>query len=140
MTGGRPYDHHSALVGIRRSVGRGVLSQELAHGLRQLLETSTSRAIQGGSLFSLAKLLEADEATREEAFAQYRRIVAEYADVEAGRGGALGVKATASLFEAEHLQVGMPVPDISAVDETNNPFNLSDYQGKVVLVDFWGFW
>ena len=52
------------------------------------------------------------------------------------------VKAAAesSLFELEHLQVGMKAPDFEAVDQGGEGFRLSDYGGKVVLVDFWGFW
>jgi hypothetical protein len=115
-------------------------SQLAIDGLHQLLDTTSSAKIQGASLFSLAKLLETKPATREKALSYYRRIVADYADVKGPRGATLGEKAAASLFEVEHLQVGMPVPDIAAVDETNAPFKLSDYKGKVVLVDFWGFW
>jgi outer membrane murein-binding lipoprotein Lpp len=48
--------------------------------------------------------------------------------------------AEASLFELEHLQVGMKAPDFEAVDQGGEGFRLSDYAGKVVLVDFWGFW
>jgi len=108
-------------------------------GLELLLETSSNRGVQGTSLFSLAKLLETDEATRGQAFEYYRRVVADYADVEGSRG-LLGKQAEGALFEAEHLQVGLAVPDIAAVDETGAAFRLSDYKGKVVLVDFWGFW
>ena len=44
------------------------------------------------------------------------------------------------LFEAEHLQVGMVAPDFEATDQDGTKFKLSDYRGKVVLLDFWGFW
>jgi len=45
-----------------------------------------------------------------------------------------------ALFEIEHLQVGCTAPDIQGVDVEGVPFKLSDYRGKVVLLDFWGFW
>ena len=44
------------------------------------------------------------------------------------------------LFEIEHLQIGMVAPDFEAQDETGASFKLSDYKGKVVVLDFWGFW
>jgi hypothetical protein len=44
------------------------------------------------------------------------------------------------LFEAEHLQVGMVAPDFEAVDADGKSFKLSDYRGKVVALDFWGYW
>jgi len=40
----------------------------------------------------------------------------------------------------EGLEVGMRAPDFDAKDVDGKPFKLSDYRGKVVLLDFWGFW
>ncbi|HEX5053031.1 MAG TPA: hypothetical protein VFZ65_14750 [Planctomycetota bacterium] len=45
-----------------------------------------------------------------------------------------------ALFEIEHLQIGCTAPDIVAKDVDGVDFKLSDYRGKVVLLDFWGFW
>lgn len=45
-----------------------------------------------------------------------------------------------ALFEIENLQVGCRAPEIAGVDTDGVPFKLSDYLGKVVLLDFWGFW
>jgi len=39
-----------------------------------------------------------------------------------------------------NLQIGMPVPDIAGEDIDGTAFKLSDYRGKVVVLDFWGFW
>jgi cytochrome oxidase Cu insertion factor (SCO1/SenC/PrrC family) len=36
--------------------------------------------------------------------------------------------------------VGALAPEIAATDLDGVPFKLSDYRGKVVLLDFWGFW
>ena len=38
------------------------------------------------------------------------------------------------------LVVGKPVPDFETVDPDGNAFKLSDYRGKVTVIDFWGFW
>ncbi len=43
-------------------------------------------------------------------------------------------------FEAEHLQLGMKAPDFAGEDESGKPVKLSDFKGKVVVIDFWGFW
>jgi len=43
-------------------------------------------------------------------------------------------------FEKEKLQIGMPAPDIAGEDIDGVRFKLSDYRGKVLVVDFWGFW
>ena len=44
------------------------------------------------------------------------------------------------LFDAEHLQPGCKAPDIEGQDTDGVAFKLSDYRGKVILLDFWGFW
>ena len=44
------------------------------------------------------------------------------------------------LFELENLQNGMPAPEIVGPDIDGVEFKLSDYRGKVVVLDFWGDW
>jgi peroxiredoxin len=34
----------------------------------------------------------------------------------------------------------MQAPDFESVDQDGVAFKLSDYRGKVIVVDFWGFW
>jgi peroxiredoxin len=36
--------------------------------------------------------------------------------------------------------VGMPAPEFAAMDITGKKFNLSDYRGKYVLLEFWASW
>jgi hypothetical protein len=43
-------------------------------------------------------------------------------------------------FELENLQIGQLAPDIEGVDLDGVAFKLSDYRGKVVMLDFWGDW
>jgi cytochrome oxidase Cu insertion factor (SCO1/SenC/PrrC family) len=38
------------------------------------------------------------------------------------------------------VAVGQPAPEISGEDIDGVPFKLSDYRGKVVMLDFWGNW
>jgi hypothetical protein len=45
-----------------------------------------------------------------------------------------------NLFQLENLYIGAIAPDIEAPDLEGVPFKLSDYRGKVVLLDFWGHW
>ena len=44
------------------------------------------------------------------------------------------------LFEAQNLEPGMAAPDIEGQDLDGVAFKLSDYRGKVVMLDFWGDW
>ena len=63
---------------------------------------------------------------------------------EVGALRALGKKAACwrdlAAIEKERLQVGMVAPDIEGKDLDGKPFKLSDYRGKVVVLDFWGDW
>ncbi len=38
------------------------------------------------------------------------------------------------------LEVGNSAPEIEGADIGGNNFKLSDYHGKVVMLDFWGNW
>ena len=52
-----------------------------------------------------------------------------------------GKNAVASaIFITENLQIGMVAPEFTAVDVDGAPISLSDYRGKVTILDFWGFW
>ena len=44
------------------------------------------------------------------------------------------------LFELRNLRVGKTAPDIDGEDLDGVKFKLSDYKGKVVVLDFWGDW
>ncbi|MFO7767584.1 MAG: hypothetical protein R6W82_01275 [bacterium] len=40
----------------------------------------------------------------------------------------------------EGTSVGDIAPEIVGEDVDGNPMKLSDYRGKVVMIDFWGDW
>jgi hypothetical protein len=42
--------------------------------------------------------------------------------------------------EAAKLEVGQVAPEINGSDLDGVAFKLSDYRGKVVVLDFWGDW
>ena len=50
------------------------------------------------------------------------------------RGEIKGMTATAT------LEPGKPAPEIDGEDMDEKRFKLSDYRGKVVMLDFWGDW
>ncbi len=63
----------------------------------------------------------------------------EYADVTFRRS-LIAETAEASLFEMRNLGIGKVAPEIDGEDIEANPIKLSDYRGKVVVLDFWGDW
>jgi hypothetical protein len=112
--------------------------------LQRLSEKSPHRTVRAPALFALAqRSLEAagdDAAKVAEARKLFEKLAADYADVPYYGSKTFGSAATGTLYELDHLQVGMLAPDFEATDENGASFKLSDYRGKVVVVDFWGFW
>ena len=44
------------------------------------------------------------------------------------------------LFEMEHLQVGKRAPEVLGTQPDGTEIRLSQFEGQVVVLDFWGFW
>lgn len=74
----------------------------------------------------------------------FENIIDQYGDVVLFERGdsviTVGAKAEGALFEARHLAIGKVVPDIEGEDLDGTEFKLSEYRGKVVMLDFWGDW
>ncbi len=72
-------------------------------------------------------------------------VIDQYADLtfdgqRLGSAGTFGEVAEQELYELLHLGVGKTAPDIVGKDLDGAPFKLSDYRGKIVMLDFWGHW
>jgi hypothetical protein len=106
-----------------------------------LIEEEPNLAKEFRDLFGkeyLADLQRQDrsKATREaESF--FEQAAQKFGEVKLPEGGTIGEKARAELFEMRHLVVGKEAPDIEGEDQAGKRFKLSDYRGKVVLLDFW---
>ena len=72
-----------------------------------------------------------------EAEALFERAAEKYGDVKIPGDGTVGERAKAELYEIRHLLVGKAAPDVEGEDQDGRRFRLSDYRGKVVLLDFW---
>jgi hypothetical protein len=79
-----------------------------------------------------------------EAARHYTRVRQDYAAVRTPDGKhALGDRAARELTRLRNLanlKVGRPAPEIEGEDLDGKRFKLSDYRGKVVVLDFWGHW
>ncbi len=118
--------------------------------LRAVAEKSKSHDAKGLAMLGLGQMLSERsnkedlsdkdrERLRGEAKEALATVVSTYPDVNAGRRKA-GDWAGGVLFELEHLAVGLTVPDLEGNDLDGAAFKLSDYRGKVVLLDFWAHW
>ena len=79
-----------------------------------------------------------DEAAQAEAEKLFQTFIDEFA--KAPEKQQQVEQARAALEEMKVRGIGKPAPDIAGDDLDGKPFKLSDYKGKVVLLDFWGFW
>jgi len=52
----------------------------------------------------------------------------------------IGQVAERELRELRELRVGQPAPEIEGVDLEGRPMKLSDYRGRLVVLEFWGNW
>lgn len=132
--------HGVALVGTLASESEDwgdSLGRDLAFALLDELVIVASNADVGATaLMAKASSLEWSDVENAEdlAMQQYESLVERYPDHE------LAARAAGKIFASENLQIGMQVPDIVGVDVDGNPLKLSDYRGKVAVIDFWGFW
>jgi hypothetical protein len=70
-----------------------------------------------------------------------KKLAADYPDAKVPRyGTAYKLWVEKKIYVIEHLKVGEVAPDIEGPDLDGVKFKLSDYRGKVVMLDFWGYW
>jgi len=106
--------------------------------LRKIRIGSPHHQIQGHALSHLCVLVGQDPARREEARDLLAELGRDYGELSlVGLDGKRFVEG--ATYEVEHLQVGDAAPDFEARDQDGHAFRLSDYRGRVVLLDFWGY-
>jgi hypothetical protein len=116
--------------------------------IRQALAKTTDRQAKGQGLYRLATRLKteaerADDADRDKLNKEVEELLEQigkdYADLQ-DRGRPLGDVAKGDLEELRLLGIGKPAPEIDGEDVDGKKLKLSDYRGKVILLDFWGDW
>jgi len=65
----------------------------------------------------------------------FEEIIKKYKDIKE-----VAAAAEAELFVLRNLSIGKVAPDIEGVDSDGKKFKLSDFRGKVVVLDFWALW
>jgi hypothetical protein len=115
--------------------------------MRTLLSKDERKDVQGVACLALAQMLKkrADDSKDADAAAKLHKesetlleqAADKYADVKLAFGGTVGTKAKSELFEIKFLSVGKVAPEVEGEDQDGKKFKLSDYRGKVILLDFW---
>ena len=82
-----------------------------------------------------------EEAARasKESEGYFNQVVRDFGDVKINARNAQD-EVKGDLFELHSLAVGKTAPDIEGKDSSGKSFRLSDYRGKVVILDFWARW
>lgn len=109
--------------------------------LKQIADNNPDPNVKGAALLCLAKAVKESEPAASQKYLQ--EVVTKYPDAHAdlfGRKMDFAKEAKNELFEIEHLGVGKQAPEITGEDADGKKFSLSDYRGKVVMLDFWGDW
>jgi hypothetical protein len=120
--------------------------------LELVAEKNPTKSVQAAALFAVADFYknraeprrgspppDADELAKK-AEAGFERLQKEFADEVQSGQRKFGPLAKSALFEIRNLRVGKIVPEIEGEDTDGAVFKLSDYRGKVVMLDFWGHW
>ena len=82
-----------------------------------------------------------DEAKTADLIAKMKDLATRYADATVPFEKLTYKEWVASKIRAiESLKIGGPAPEIDGQDLDGVKFKLSDYRGKVVMLDFWGYW
>jgi tetratricopeptide (TPR) repeat protein len=101
-------------------------TQDAQKFLREILEKNSNHDVQGWAKFSLGKTLTSQRRGGQlpkEAEDLFEDVAQNFSDVKGYRGTLADL-----------------APDIEGEDADGKAFKLSDYRGKVVVIDFWGDW
>jgi len=112
-----------------------------ADQVRQLRAASEEVLTRQASFFGedkLNALMDKDpDLVAQEAEQLLCKVIEDYAAVADGR---YAKDAEGDLFALRNLALGKRAPEIEGKDLDGIPFKLSDYRGRVVVLDFWGHW
>jgi len=113
---------------------------------------SPHKTVRAGASFAVAEAFKAKaepygkkapddaDALADRAVALFEKVKTDYGtEIKAGKR-TYAEAADVVLYELRNLRVGKAAPDIEGEDVDGAKFKLSDYRGKVVMLDFWGHW
>ncbi len=133
------------------TIGR-VENDDTAPFLKKVMEKNPSKTAKAIASLYLAKgvMTESESAKTKdadiipkmkEALSAYEKAIQNYGELKINvLGGKVADLARREIEQIKKSPIGKPSPDIKAEDIDGINFKLSDYRGKVILLDFWGHW
>jgi hypothetical protein len=107
--------------------------------LATVVEKSKAQDARGSALYMQAIQIERDTTKTAQYKALVEKLNAEHSNFEV-RGRKVGAMMKATLEAKEKLAIGKSAPEIIGKDVDGKEMKLSDYKGKIVVLDFWGDW
>jgi hypothetical protein len=116
----------------RREIGE----EEQCDLLRSVTECSELNDVRAAAGFALAQLLlrSKDAERQSEGLAWYEQVITRWPDTR------YAAMAEPAFNRARFLRVGGEPLEFTAKTVDGEEFRLSEFRGKVVVLDFWGFW
>ena len=124
----------AAISRSSRALGRSAVAEMLG----QLVERSPYPAVRAQAMLVRSRPVVREAKLGSESYAAARAELVKAAELS--DDPALQAKVKGLIAGRETLAKGRIAPDIEGVDLDGVAFKLSDYAGKVVLLDFWGDW
>ena len=147
----RDHTRSDQVAGLCESLER-LDSPESEAFLRGVAGDNPSRALRARALSGVAVLLRNRADARynddpresgrcmREAEQTLAKVSSEYGDVKAADDHTFAARPRGVLDDIRRLSAGKPAPAIEGQDVDGKPIKLSDYRGKVVVLDFWAGW
>lgn len=109
--------------------------------LKQIVDSNPNPDAKAAALLALGRMSKDSDPAQAEKY--FQEVATKYPDAHYdffGRKMNFGEDAKNELFGLQHLGIGKVAPEITGEDVDGKKFSLSDYRGKVVVLDFWGDW
>jgi hypothetical protein len=100
--------------------------------LADVVARSPHQSVKGAAALALGQIHVQENPKEAEKF--FNLVVNQYGTAEQKQA------AKGELFAMQNLAIGKVAPEIDGEDVDGKKFKLSDYRGKVVVLDFWGDW
>jgi|GEM_PF-1582878 len=135
----QPFVHERDLTEAALGLGN-YTSEDATAFLQRLIKENPHKPVQAAACFSLASALaRSPDGHLPEVVALLDRCIAEFGNIRI-RGQLIKDLATPTRNEWKHLGVGCLAQNISGADLQGQKFELSEFRGKVVFLDFWADW
>jgi hypothetical protein len=126
-----------ATVALAKVLGN---QAELIHSLKKASGEALKKeeATHGKEFIARLRAADPDKVCKE-AEGLLEQVIEKHGDIKQGNS-TLGATAKNDLFMLRTFSIGKVAPEIDGEDTDGKPMKLSDYRGKVVVIDFWGHW